>query len=145
MFQRENVTDVCGHAFADAGDREKGLLVLINIGKLLIMALNGLGCATIRANAERILRGHLQQVSRLIQNIGDGLIVCLHRDNFNRCGFVLVACATNRSNIIDHHWLTFRTCCIGLGRKSASPSFLVAGATNRLEIRYPLRFNVLLP
>ena len=77
----DQVADVGGHAFADAGDGEQGLGVgvgRVSVRELRGLLLDGLGGAAVGAHAEGVGAVDLEQRGGFVQQAGEGDVV--HRN-----------------------------------------------------------------
>ena len=71
----EKIANIGSHAFANTRDGQQCLVVLPDLSKLLIEALNGFSGAAVGAYTERIVTSHLHQVSGFIEDVGNGFVV----------------------------------------------------------------------
>src|SRR5579859_1465222 len=71
----EELLQIVQHALADAWNGEHLLGVGEDVFDLVRVVLNGLRRISVRTDAERILPVNLEQISSLVENVGDGLVI----------------------------------------------------------------------
>ena len=71
------------HPFADAGNGEHLLGIADDVLQLMCVAFDGLRGIAVGANAERILPINFEQVGRLVEDVGDCLVIHMLKINKN--------------------------------------------------------------